>query len=59
MLRMTQNNSLYARAQQDPENNILKAMAELWPDEHDLRHHHVRLEPLLCLWVKVAQVPKV
>ena len=59
MLRMTRHDSLYARAQQDPENDILRAVAELRPDEHDLRHQHVRLEPLPRMWAKVTQVPKV
>ena len=56
---MTPHNSLYAQARQGPENNILRAVAELRPDEHDLRHHYVRFEPLPCLWAKVAQIPKV
>jgi hypothetical protein len=59
MLRMTRRNSLYERAKQDPENDVLRAVAELRSDEPDLRHHHVRFEPLPCLWEKVAQVPKV
>ena len=59
MLRLTRHNSFYARAQQVPENDILRAVAELRPDEHDLRHHHVRFETLPRLWAKVAQVPKV
>jgi hypothetical protein len=49
MFRLTRHNAFYARAKQDPENNILRAVAELRSDEHDLRHHHVWFEPLPCL----------